>query len=97
MAGVDLLTVKELMGRKTIEMTMRYAHLAPGHRTDAVRRLDSASGDTNSDTNSDTGTESAAVPIMLPPQVINFSGEGWCARQDSNLRPTGSKPGALSS
>lgn len=29
MAGVDLMTVKELLGHKSIEMTMRYAHLAP--------------------------------------------------------------------
>ena len=29
MAGVDIRTVAELMGHKTIQMTMRYAHLAP--------------------------------------------------------------------
>jgi site-specific recombinase XerC len=29
MAGVDLRTVQELMGLKTIQMTVRYAHLAP--------------------------------------------------------------------
>jgi hypothetical protein len=32
MAGVDLRTVAELMGHKTIQMTMRYAHLAPAHK-----------------------------------------------------------------
>ena len=31
MAGVDLKTVQELMGHKTIAMTARYAHLAPTH------------------------------------------------------------------
>jgi hypothetical protein len=31
MAGVDLKTVQELMGHKTIAMTARYAHLAPAH------------------------------------------------------------------
>ena len=31
MAGVDLMTVKELMGHKTIAMTQRYAHLSPAH------------------------------------------------------------------
>jgi hypothetical protein len=30
MAGVDIRTVQELMGHKTIQVTMRYAHLAPG-------------------------------------------------------------------
>jgi integrase len=39
MAGVDLRTVAELMGHKTIQMTMRYAHLAPEHNLAAVERL----------------------------------------------------------
>ena len=39
MAGVDLPTVQELMGHKTIQTTMRYAHLAPGHLKAAVQRL----------------------------------------------------------
>ena len=38
MAGVDIRTVAELMGHKTIQMTMRYAHLAPEHNL-AVERL----------------------------------------------------------
>ncbi len=36
MAGVDLTTVKELLGHKSLVMTMRYAHLAPGHKAKAV-------------------------------------------------------------
>jgi site-specific recombinase XerD len=39
MAGVDLRTVAELMGHKTIQMTMRYAHLAPAHTLAAVETL----------------------------------------------------------
>jgi site-specific recombinase XerD len=31
MRGIDLTTVKELMGPKHINMTLRYAHLALGH------------------------------------------------------------------
>jgi site-specific recombinase XerD len=41
MKGVDLKTVQELMGHKTIAMTLRYAHLSPAHQLAAVRRLDS--------------------------------------------------------
>ena len=40
MAGVDLPTVKELMGHKNITMTMRYAHLSHGHKQSAVAVLD---------------------------------------------------------
>jgi len=39
MQGVDIRTVAELMGHKTIQMTMRYAHLAPEHKLQAVRKL----------------------------------------------------------
>lgn len=39
MAGVDLRTVQELMGHKTIQMTVRYVHLAPKHQLAAVQRL----------------------------------------------------------
>jgi integrase len=39
MAGVDIRTVAHLMGHSTIQMTMRYAHLAPEHNQAAVDRL----------------------------------------------------------
>src|SRR5262245_47310104 len=39
MAGVDLRTVQELMGHKTIAMTLRYSHLSPTHQRKAVQRL----------------------------------------------------------
>jgi len=31
--------VQELMGHKTIAMTLRYAHLSPTHQREAVQRL----------------------------------------------------------
>jgi site-specific recombinase XerD len=39
MGGVDLKTVQELMGHKTITMTARYAHLAPTHQLTALETL----------------------------------------------------------
>jgi hypothetical protein len=39
MAGMDIRTIAELMGHKRIQMTMRYAHLAPAHNLAAIERL----------------------------------------------------------
>ncbi len=36
MAGVDLNTVRELLGHKSIEMTLRYSQLSPDHKKRAV-------------------------------------------------------------
>lgn len=47
MAGVDLRTVMELMGHKTIGMTMRYSHLAASHQLEAIERLATAARTAN--------------------------------------------------
>jgi site-specific recombinase XerD len=39
MAGVDLNTIRELLGHADIKMTLRYAHLAPKVKAEAVERL----------------------------------------------------------
>ena len=42
MNGVDLTTVKDLLGHKSLTMTLRYAHLAPEHKKKAAIILDKA-------------------------------------------------------
>ncbi len=37
--SVDLPTVQKLMGHKTIEMTLHYAHLTPDHLKDSINKL----------------------------------------------------------
>jgi integrase len=60
MAGVDIRTVAELMGHKTLQMTMRYAHIGQSHAASAVSRLAKWDVETNqaesaTDTRTDTG------------------------------------------
>ena len=40
MSGIDLASVKELLGHKSLTMTMRYSHLSPRHKRKAVHVLD---------------------------------------------------------
>jgi integrase len=39
MAGVDLPTLKELMGHSSITLTMRYVHPTPAHKKEAIEKL----------------------------------------------------------
>jgi site-specific recombinase XerD len=61
MAGVDIRTVQELLGHKTISMTVRYSHLAPKHTLAAVERLDGPTGEPT-----DTTTDTSAIPPTAP-------------------------------
>ncbi len=55
MAGVDLVTVKELMGHAGINMTLRYSHLVPEHKAQAVAKLGDRFQGLKSGTESQTG------------------------------------------
>src|SRR5271169_2416276 len=65
MAGVDIRTVQELLGHKTIAMTVRYSHLAPKHTLAAVERLDFPTA-TPTDTTTDTRVfEQPAAQVVV--------------------------------
>lgn len=42
--GEPILTIKELLGHKSLEMTLRYAHLVPDQKREAALRLEKAFG-----------------------------------------------------
>jgi integrase len=42
MRGVDLYSVGQLLGHKTLKMTMRYANLSPGYMQNVAGKLDVA-------------------------------------------------------
>lgn len=58
MAGVDLRTVQELMGHKSITQTMKYAHLSQAHRRAAVEKL--------------TGTTTGTQEIEVSTKVVQM-------------------------
>src|SRR6185437_3015398 len=62
MAGVDIRTVAELMGHRTLAMTMRYTHLSPDHNLEAVERLARfGSGPTGTRTGTSTSEPTGAA------------------------------------
>jgi len=71
MAGIDLRSVQELMGHKTITMTLRYAHLSPMHLQDTVERLDSRP----TDPTTDPGTDSSVEPAGDQSKVVDLRKE----------------------
>ena len=59
MAGVDIRTVQELLGHKSLRMTERYTHLSPAHKLEAVQRLARPAEER---TGTATGTEPDSAP-----------------------------------
>ncbi len=92
--GESPVYVKEQMGHSSIAITVDlYGHLIPGGNRQAVDRLDEP-----------VKPRWDGIGSATPAQPAHGVEAGnsanslkqWCARQDLNLRPTGSKPGALS-
>ena len=59
MKGVDPNSIRELMGHRTLAMTLRYAHLSQSHLHQAVKQLDdggSSGGSRSENTRAPRGT-----------------------------------------
>ena len=73
MAGVDLVTVKEILGHKTINMTNRYTHLAQEHKAQAVAKLEDRYKAGENETQSQSATVSPelkeAINAVFPPKL----------------------------
>ena len=74
MRGVSLMAVKELLGHESIEMTLRYSHLSPDVKRDAVKLLD---GPTGSRSGNLTATErdSPRAETKNPGNSVGYRGE----------------------
>ncbi len=76
--GIDLITVKDLLGHSTVRMTERYTHSSQLSKRKAVEIL----------------TQQTAEKVNSPEAVSRMCHvrglERWRARQDSNLRPSDS-------
>jgi hypothetical protein len=85
MAGVDLVSVKEIFGHRDIQTTLRYAHRAPGHLRDSVNR-GSLSGTVTKTVTRLEGNGKRRCNLLII----------WCARRDLNPQPSDPKSDALS-
>src|SRR5439155_9030493 len=75
MAGVDLRTVQELMGHKTLAMTLRYSHLSPGHQLDAVQRLNASADASRDDTRTDTSEDARGTAAAGAAEVRELTSD----------------------
>jgi integrase len=71
MDGVDLVSVKELLGHRDIQTTYRYSHLSPEHLKDAINR---GSLKVNRDQNRDQGTKNEAGELQVVDSVVRPTG-----------------------
>ncbi len=86
MAGVDIRTVQELLGHKTIQMTLRYTHLSPDHKQAAVERLIPRATGTATSTGDFEGVKVVGEGSAKCLEIIGAEGG---TRTRTDLRPEG--------
>jgi hypothetical protein len=76
MGGVPLKAIQELMGHSTIEMTIRYAHLSPDVKKDAVQVVDRRSHGNLTNGRTPRGRHRETSPEKSVPDGIRRLGVG---------------------
>ncbi|GKS64842.1 integrase [Nitrospira sp.] len=81
MAGVDLVSVKEILGHRNIQTTMRYSHLDPRHLRDAVNLgslrgtvTKTVTGERNTYEASAEPTDCMVRPAGIEPATLSLEG-----------------------
>jgi hypothetical protein len=72
MRGADIRSVQELMGHKTLTMTLRYAHLSTDHRIAVVRLLDTPTRGQTGTKPAPEATSAADTPKVPAAEVIEL-------------------------
>ena len=87
MTGVELGTIRDLLGHTTTRMTERYAHITPGHLHDAVQRISRTGTRTGTGDPVDDGPLRAVAANRTPARE-----KSECPRRDSNPRSRRERP-----
>ena len=75
------------MGHRTLAMTLRYSHISPGHRLDAVQRLNPPTDAARSDTGTDTSETTPEAVAAAGAEVVDLAGRFEWRRAESNRGP----------
>ncbi len=95
MSGVDLNTVRELLGHKSLAMTLRYSHLSQSFKKQAVEGLTKRI-DTNTGTNDKVDVEAGVETLLNSFNINDLNNSGPLAHLVEHLtlnqRVAGSSP-----
>jgi hypothetical protein len=91
MNGVDLPTVKEILGHSEINKTMRYSHLAPAHKAKAMQQLGDAleqiaQGPLKQEAQATTTAQTSANLAQFRHVLVVKSGRGLSVLEEKQSR-----------